>query len=203
MDSAHSLISTLMARQDDPRTLADVIAALPRISPETDLGEDIIKANNVLLSAEPEEVKRAALFRWLGVSQPCLFGRLASHAAQGEAASKGLTAHVSWIHDWEIGLGSDYVSAKIQRDRRAWKDAAELGLASGFLIMFNSAELAFAAPGPELVEVCQILSDLYLVEHAPILPDVIYTEAVPLRRPDGQLTLFKGGCNIFYPAAHR
>lgn len=53
------------------------------------------------------------------------------------------------------------------------------------------------------MEVCRILSGLYLIEHVPIQADVIYTEAVPLRSPDGQLALYKAGCNIFYTAAHR
>jgi hypothetical protein len=82
-------------------------------------------------------------------------------------------------------------------------EVAEHARSSGFLIMVNARRLARARQSPELVELCLRLSDLYLVEHAPIQPDTIYTEAVPLRRADGQLTLFKAGCNIFYGGAHR
>ena len=52
------------------------------------------------------------------------------------------------------------------------------------------------------MRVCCDVSNLHLVEHGPIRPDVIYTDAVPLRMADGTLTLFKAGCNIFYGPAH-
>ncbi len=162
------------------------------------------QAHETLLSDDAsEEEKRAALFKWTGRSQPCLFGRLASHHDRGESATKGLGIDLCWIHEWEIAQGRNYVSAKIQRARRAWKDRAERGESSGFLIMFNSRQLTYAKPGKQLLDVCIELSNLYLIEHAPIAADVIYTEAVPLRRGDGALTLFKAGCNIFYSGAHR
>ncbi|WNI16821.1 hypothetical protein [Actinacidiphila sp. ITFR-21] len=184
--------------------LDERIAALPQLAAGTSLGEDIDQANTVLLDpAVDEDTKRAELMRWVARRQPCLFGRLGAHESKGEAASKGLGINVCWIGEADIALGADHVSAKIQRERRAWKDRAEAGAASGFLIMFNSARLAYARPSRELVALCVALSDLYLVEHAPIRADVIYTEAVPLRRADGQLTLFKAGCNIFYGGAHR
>jgi hypothetical protein len=50
--------------------------------------------------------------------------------------------------------------------------------------MFNSRKLAYAKPGKQLPDVCVELSNLYLIEQAPIEVDVIYTEAVPLRRKD-------------------
>jgi hypothetical protein len=40
------------------------------------------------------------------------------------------------------------------------------------------------------------------VENAPLQPDTIYTEAIPLRR-DGGFGVFKGGINVFYSGAHR
>lgn len=184
--------------------LAARLAALPQLPAGTSLGEDIDQANAVLLDpAVDEDAKRAELMRWIGRRQPCLFGRLGAHEAKGPAASKGLGINVCWLDEADIARGADHVSAKIQRERRTWKDRAEVGAASGFLIMFNSPRLAYARPSRELVDLCIAVSDLYLVEHAPIRADVIYTEAVPLRRADGQLTLFKAGCNIFYGGAHR
>jgi hypothetical protein len=198
------LIESLTGRPARQGTLSSQISALSQLTRDTSLGKDIDEANEVLLDpAVDEEAKRAELMRWISRSQPCLFGRLGAHGAKGPAASKGLGINVCWISEADIEKGSDHVSAKIQRERRQWKDRAETGNASGFLIMFSSADLAYARPSAELVEVCLAVSDLYLVEHAPIQADVIYTEAVPLRRADGQLTVFKAGCNIFYGGAHR
>jgi hypothetical protein len=199
-----SLTTTLSGHPDRIKPLADVIAELPQLPDDYDFGKDMRQAQETLLSDEAsEEEKRAALFKWTGRRQPCLFGRLASHHEHGESATKGLGIDLCWIHEWELAEDRDYVAAKIQDARRAWKDRAERGESSGFLIMFNSRRLAYAKPGKELLDVCVELSNLYLVEHAPIITDVIYTEAVPLRRSDGQLTVFKAGCNIFYAGAHR
>ena len=198
-----NLIAALSGH-DEPKPLADIVAALPQLPDDFDFGDDIGKVHDILLDPDVSEGdKRVALFNWTGKRQPCLFGRLASHAGKGEAASKGLGIDLVWIHEWELALDRDYLAAKIQSARRKWKDRAERGESSGFLIMFNSRKLAYARPGKELLDVCIELSNLYLVENAPIEADVIYTEAVPLRRKDGQLTAFKAGCNIFYAGAHQ
>lgn len=199
-----NLITALSGGTDTTKPLAHMIADLPQLPDSTDLGDDIRLAHETLLSDDvSEEEKRAALFKWTARRSPCLFGRLSAHQDKGVNATKGLGIDLVWIHEWEIDLDREYVSAKIQRARRAWKDRAERGESSGFLIMFNSRKLAYAKPGKELLELCVEVSNLYLVEHAPIATDVIYTEAVPLRREDGVLTMFKAGCNIFYAGAHR
>lgn len=178
-------------------TIADLLNSVPQLAQPADLGEDINAIHPLLLaSSTPEDEKRCALWRWIGRSQPCMFGRLAANGA------KHLRADLCWIHPWELAEPRAYVAEKIQRARRAWKDRAERGESSGFLIMFNHPRLAYAAPSPEFVALSAVLSNLYLVEHAPIEADVIYTEAVPLRAPDGQLTIFKAGCNIFNSGAH-
>lgn len=184
-------------------SLSKLIDELPQLPHDTDFGADINAAHQILFSGAPEAEKRKALLKWTGRWQPCLFGRLASHAEKGIAASKGLYAHLCWIDEDDISRGAEHVSSKIQRGRREWKDLAERGEASGFLIMFNSRRLAYAAPSKELVQLCIEVSNLYLIEHVPIQADVIYTEAVPLRNAEGKLELFKAGCNIFYAGAHR
>jgi hypothetical protein len=195
------LITTLSDHRNAVGELADFIDRLPQFEQPADLGEDIIATNEILLSEKASEAdKRTALMKWLAKNQPCLFGRLAT---RGSSGPKGLSVDLCWIHEEDISRGRDHVASKIQASRRQWKDRAEDGHSSGFLIMFNSRRLAYARPGAELVELCIELSNLYLVEHAPISADVIYTEAVPFRRHDGQLTLFKAGCNIFYSGAHR
>lgn len=182
-------------------SLNEKIETLPQLPKDHSFGKDIDRAHQTLLdTSASEDAKREALRKWTARSQPCLFGRLAAKGADGP---KGLGAYVAWLDDDDIKKGRAHVAAKIQLERRAWKDQAENGRASGFLIMFNSERLAFAKPSPELVDICVELSNLYLVEHAPIQRDVIYTEAVPFRCEDGQLTLFKAGCNIFYAGAHQ
>ncbi|SCG40325.1 hypothetical protein GA0070614_0738 [Micromonospora coxensis] len=196
-----SLIGTLNGLREPLPSLSEMIDDLPSLPPNADFGDDIARAHHTLLSDADVEEKRRVFFQWVGRWQPCLFGRLAAHAAKGPAAAKGLEADICWLTDDDLARGADHVSATIQQARRRWKDRAEQGLASGFLIMFNSRRLAFAAPGKELLRLCLFLSDLYLIEHAPIRPDVIYTEAAPLRI-EGRLHLFKVGCNIFYSGAH-
>ncbi len=159
---------------------------------------DILEAHRVLL--DPKELaaaKEMALRGWLSRSQPCVFGR------SGSMGKADLGIDICMVSSQELSLGSDYLRAKIQRAREGWKDKAAHGLSSGFLIYFNDDRLARALPGPELVRAAQLLSELYLVEQGPIETDTIYTEAIPLRRPDGQLTLFKAGCNVFYTGAER
>jgi hypothetical protein len=195
-----ALIETLAGARP---SLTELLDDLPQLADGFDLGADLEEANRELLDpGAGEEAKRTVLWRWIGRWQPCLFGRLASHQGSPGAA-RGLGADLCWIDDAELALGEDHLAARIQAARRAWKDRAERGRSSGFLIMFNSRRLARARQSPQLVRLCRRLSDLYLVEHAPVQADTIYTEAVPFRRPDGQLTLFKAGCNIFYGGAHR
>lgn len=182
---------------DQSFAIEEWLDGLPQLSQSMDFGEDINTIHPLLLNpGTPEDEKRSVLWRWLGRSQPCMFGRLAANKA------KHLTADLCWIHAWELSEPRWYLAEKIQSARRAWKDRAERGESSGFLIMFNHPRLAYAAPSSEFVALCQELSSLYLVEHAPIELDVIYTEAVPLRLSDDRLTVFKAGCNIFSSGAH-
>lgn len=58
----------------------------------------------------------------------------------------------------------------------------------------------FARNSPSYI--FQKLSELYIIEHAPLERDTIYTEAIPLEN-DGKLGIFKAGINVFYPSAHR
>ncbi|MFT4277758.1 MAG: hypothetical protein QM576_15515 [Rhodopseudomonas sp.] len=67
--------------------------------------------------------------------------------------------------------------------------------------MFNGSRLAHLKPGASLLAICEKIGNLYLVEHAPIERDVVYTESIPLR--NSGVGLFKAGINIFYPSAHR
>jgi hypothetical protein len=68
--------------------------------------------------------------------------------------------------------------------------------------MYSSTEICKIVPSPALTNIGKRLAELYLPEARPILTDVIYTEAIPLRYPNDLLYLHKGGVNMFYPTAH-
>lgn len=185
-------------RCPNPRDLDELLASLPQLPVGQSLGPDLDEANTVLLDERVAVEQKEQCFRkWASRFQPCMFGRL------GAKNSNGIHYDICLISRADLRLGTDHVREQVQRSRRAWKDRAAQGMSSGFLILFNAVELSRASPGPELVAASRALCDLFLVEQAPVVTDVIYTEAVPLRRPDGSLTLFKGGINVFYGGAHR
>ncbi|ABE37779.1 hypothetical protein [Rhodopseudomonas pseudopalustris] len=177
-------------------SLNDLLARAELNSPDTSYGQDIDAANTVLLDPlKTHEERHAAFLAWAARYQPCLFGRFGSREMQG------IGIDTCWIDENEIALGDGFVSRKIQKARQEWKERAAAGIAHGFLIMFNGPRLARLKPGIDLLEICERIADLYLIEHAPIKRDVIYTESVPLR--GASLSVFKAGINIFYPSAHR
>jgi hypothetical protein len=175
-----------------------LLEALGSHSEGIGLGADIDSANVALLdpAVEPEEKKR--LFReWAKRHQPCLFGRL------GAKGAAGVHYDICWIDRATLCRGGEWVSQVIQQARREWKERAARGLSHGFLIMFNAPELALAHHGTELLETCRALCDLFLVEHAPVALDTIYTESVPFRQANGAIVCLRGGINVFYGSAHR
>jgi hypothetical protein len=182
---------------DNEPSLNAMLDELDRHSEDCSFGEDIDQCNAILLRADVgKEEKVATFLRWSGRYQPCLFGRL------GSKGLKHVGIDMCWIDRSDIVKGDSYVREKVQAARRLWKDRCAEGVTHGFLVMFNDRRLAYAKPGRSLLEVSKRIGDLYLPEHAPVEPDVIYTEAMPLR-VNGELTLFKGGINLFYPSAHR
>jgi hypothetical protein len=109
--------------------------------------------------------------------------------------------HLCWLDRADLERGESHVTNLIQSKRRDWKDQAAEGRSSAFLIMFNDERLARAAPSEEFVLALQRLAGCYLVERAPIMADLIYTESVPLREGK-DWSLFRAGVNFFYPTAH-
>jgi len=178
--------------------LPELLAALGSQSEAISLGMDIDNANIELLdpTVDPEVKKR--LFRlWARRHQPCLFGRL------GAKGAAGVHYDICWIDRAALLRGGAHVSGAIQEARAKWKQRAARGLSHGFLIMFNAPELAFARNGALLLETCRTLCDLFLVEHAPVSIDTIYTESVPFQQDDGRILCLRGGINVFHGAAHR
>ncbi|MFN3686642.1 hypothetical protein [Salinarimonas sp.] len=185
----------LTTRFAPPPSFAELIEACPRRPAGAGFSPDIDVCHDVVLDPErPVQERYEALLAWLSRNQPCLFGRFAARGL------RGLDIDVAWLDDTDIALGDEHLRFKIQSLRRAWKREASQGRAHGFLVMLNSVKLAHALPGAALVDICRRFADLYFVEFAPVDVDVIYTEAVPLRR--NRLSLFRGGANLFYTGAH-
>lgn len=190
----------LLSTQPRPhaRRLAEALAVVPLLPDDFSLGEDIETANRLMLDPGlTADQKQAVFFAWAAKYQPCLFGRL------GSRGQRGIGIDMVWIDDDDIERGDHHVTNLIQDARRAWKDRATEGLASAFLIMLNTRNACYARQGRELLELCKVFCELYLVETVPILADVIYTEAVPLRDHEGNLSVYKAGINVFYGGAHR
>lgn len=177
-----------------PDDLGKLICCLTR-DPRLSFGADIDAAELVLLGNASVELKTCTLMQWLSRNSPCLFGRL------GAKRQKGVDFPVCWLEAGDLDRGARHVTSVIQAARREWKELASRGLSSAFLVMFNDERLARAKPDAALVDLLCLLGGLYFVEAAPIRPDVIYTEAVPLIA-DSASTLFRAGANFFYPTAH-
>ncbi|WP_321911971.1 hypothetical protein [Burkholderia cepacia] len=187
----------LIKQSAETASLRDLIAELDLYNAGTSFGADIDSAHREMFEEGVSEDDAAGVFvNWAAKYQPCLFGRL------GAKESKGVSYDICWLTSRDIEQGDLHLINKIQHARRAWKDRAAQGLASGFLIMFQDRRLAFSKPGQQLLKVCQKIAELYIVEHAPLERDTIYTEAIPLRHGE-KYGLFKAGINVFYPGAHR
>ncbi|MEF9885519.1 hypothetical protein [Streptomyces sp. P9-A4] len=179
---------------DDP-----LQAALGRLVPgdrRRSFGADIDAAHEVLLSTASRERKEAELLRWFGRSQPCVFAKVTARAAAHPALD------VCWIDEADLERGAHHVRERLQRARTAWKRRAAAGLTSSLQVMFNSEVLAYAEPGPELVEVLLMLTGLYLPEWAPVEADTICLDGIPLRRPGGRLELYAASMTTFFTGAH-
>src|SRR5260221_13816767 len=103
-------------------TLEALIGKLPQYPDSYDFGSDINEANVVLLSHDsPISQKAKTFFRWCAKCQPCLFGRMSA----GDL--KGMSFDICWITEEDITAGDLFVSHKLQKARRSWKDRTELG----------------------------------------------------------------------------
>jgi hypothetical protein len=178
--------------------LSEVMLALGRSGGFISQGADIDAANAVLLDPGIDAEQKKLRFRqWAWSHQPCFFGRL---GAKGLA---GIRYDICWLDRTTLCRGSRLVSQVIQQAREEWKERAARGLSHGFLIMFNATELAYAPPGRQLLEACRVLCELFLVEHAPVAVDTVYTESVPFQQANGDTVCLRGGINVFYGSAHR
>lgn len=177
-------------------SLSDIVNRLELYPNGKSIGPDIDLANEEILSVQNHDLIEKAFRKWAARFQPCLFGRIGSRSANG------VSYDFVTIDEHDIECGDIHLINTIQDARRGWKKRALDGGASALLIFFKHTALARAKPGPQILEVCQKVSNLYLLEHSPVASDVIYTEAIPLRIGN-DINIFKAGVNVFYGGAHQ
>ncbi|HTP38830.1 MAG TPA: hypothetical protein VMI92_04585 [Steroidobacteraceae bacterium] len=187
------------AKVDSPAPdLEALLASLGAGLEKGSLGPDIDAANVELLDpAVAPQDKQRRFRQWASRYQPCMFGRL------GALGLAGIRYDMCWLDRATLCRGRAHVRQLIQQARLEWKERAAHGVSHGFLILFNAPELAYLPQGAPLLQVCRELCDLYLIEHAPVAIDTIYSESVPLQATDGSALCLRGGINVFYGGAHR
>ena len=174
---------------------------LPRHARGRGHGPDIDTVHRHIFGGTPAKQERLRyLYEWLSAHQPCVFGRL---AARGNGAGpKGLQMDCCLLDEVDLAAGEDRVASIVEDARTAWKDRALQGLSSGFLVWIVDEQLAGARPSVELGRATAGFAGLCFPEFAPVRPDFVYTEAVPLRRPGSGVGLFKASIQLFLTAAH-
>jgi hypothetical protein len=140
--------------------VSDLIARLEPDPWRSDhpFSDDIVACHKLLFHPETSrDDKAAAVARWLGESQPCLFGRM-------EAKRNALAFCILTENDLE--RSDQEIRKTIQQERREWKRRALSGDSHAFLIVAISESIAHARRGPMLRDVATRLCELYLDEVA-------------------------------------
>lgn len=152
--------------------------------------QDFQAVNDKILRCGSRSEIEAEINKWLGTSQPCLFGKIA--ARQGHLRYCILTQEDLIKSDPEI-------RETIQVARTAWLNAAFDGLASGFVVVAASAPLSQARPNPTLQQLACELCSLHLFEQPPVQPDTVRTDAIFLEKAGRQRRTWKWqvGINFF------
>jgi hypothetical protein len=175
--------------------IRELLSGLPR-STLTEYGQDIDAAHETLLRDGDRAAKRTALLAWLARWQPCVFGRIAARPG----ADAGLDVCI--VDATDLDRGWEHVGQRVQQARHAWKDHALDGRTSSLQVLFTCPELAGAAPSAAMLELLCQLVGVYLPERAPIHPDRLYLDSLPLRRRDGAIEMFLANVTVFFAGAH-
>ncbi len=184
-------------------SIAEALAALPQVTRGAGFGADIDAAHEVMLAPDArQEHREAALLAWLEQARPCSYGRFVARIGHPSSTRRRKGLDLCWILESDLARGHEHVAAKVWTARAAWKRRAVKGESSAFLIVFSDRRLAFARPSRQLGEICRTLAGTYLSECAPVDYGTVYAEALPLRRPDGSVSLFKAGTRLLYTGAH-
>lgn len=158
-------------------------------------GPDIDEANRHLFSTTDKAKRKEILFTWARKFQPCILGRL------GSSKKRGIQISVVIVDEQDIARGDECLKQYLRKGRRDWKNECARGESDAVLYFLCVEKLSRIPPSSHLLEIFTRFSDLIFHESGPIQPDVIYTEAAPLKVGE-KLYLFKAGINFFHTTAH-
>ncbi|TDV19447.1 hypothetical protein [Paraburkholderia caballeronis] len=158
-------------------------------------GSDIDETNRQLFSTSDKTKKKEILFSWAKRFQPCILGRL------GASGKRGIQISVVVIDEQDIAKGDESLKQYLRQCRREWKDKCARGESDAILYFMNVEKLSRIPPSADLLGIFTRFSDLIFHEFDSIQPDVIYTEAAPLKVEE-KIYLFKAGINFFHTTAH-
>lgn len=158
-----------------PHFLRDTLASMPidRVRGRMHFDHKLLEVSEVLWSATAtEDERRASLLSWIGSSQPCIFGKIASQESM---------ISLCILSRSDIEEGDAHVLHRIQNARLGWLRSAAEGMTNGFVILVADRELAHAEPGEQLQTFSQRLAYLYLLRT--VQADAVYHDEVALRIP--------------------
>lgn len=176
-------------------SLLEQINQLPQLDSAVSFGKDIDEVHNLIFSTEDVSDTEKIFRKWASAKQPCLFGKLASKKI------KGLDYHLTIIHNITFLENESVLFDYLRAERLRFKKRALEGEVSAHLIYFIHPRLAYARPGRAFMALQKRICEMHMPECYPVEEDVIYTESVPYRDPEG-VKIYKAGVNVFYSAAH-
>lgn len=150
------------------------------------------EASEKILEASDDSERASVLGDWLRKNQPCLFGRLAIHLER---------ERYCFLSEEDLLQGDEFVRAKIQKARTAWRRDAFTGKASGFILLAYSESLLNSKPDANTKELARLLCQYYLLQD--IADDQIYLDKLALEIPgDPYNHTFQWDVGINYFGAH-
>ena len=172
-------------------TTAELYSTLESDPQRRQFSDEVEKAQDALFrNPDDHAAIQATLNDWLGVWQPCLFGKIASR--QGLLRFCILTEH-------DLLQSDTHIKAKIQAERQAWHADAFEGHASGFVLLAISRRLATARPNAALESLACQLASFHLNDQPRVVADTIRMDSIYLEKPGFKRKTWKWlvGINFF------
>ena len=116
---------------------------------------EITVASEVLLNPYARDDERnLAIKAWLFKHQPCVFG---------QAAAKADNLYITVITEAMISEGDDAVREKLALEKKTWKQwSLEAKGRHGFLVVFATPKLYYAAPNQALKEISEYFRNMFV-----------------------------------------
>jgi hypothetical protein len=124
-----------------------------------------------------DDERQLAIRGWFARHQPCVFGQV---------AAKADSLYIAIITDSLLKEGEDAVRERLKLEKDTWKQwSLEAKGRHGFVVVFASPQLHYAAPNHALRDVSRYLRDLFVEvgQKDPAGNDICY-ESLYLRNPE-------------------